>query len=214
MSHYDDEAQVEQLKSWWKENWKALATGLALGLGGIFGWQAWQVHGREVAGAASQTYEDLKKAADANQSDEAQKAAQRLIYAYSDTPYAAEAALRIAQLEVTEGKFEEASKHLDWVIEHGKDDGLRHVARLRQARVLWQMKKPDDAIKLLDVKDTGTFDALYQELRGDIRLSQGDRGGAADAYRKALAGGSANGPQNGGQLQQKLDDLADVKAAS
>ena len=31
MSHYEDEEQVEALKKWWQENWKALAAGLVLG---------------------------------------------------------------------------------------------------------------------------------------------------------------------------------------
>lgn len=212
MSHYEDEAQVEQLKQWWKENWLALATGLALGLGGIFGWQQWQAHEEKVAGEASQAYDDLKKAADANKSEDAEKAAQRLIYGYSDTPYAAEAALRIAQLEVADGKLDDAARNLTWVTEHASDEGLKHIARLRQARVLWQQKKIDDALKLIDVKETGTFDALYQELRGDLKLAQGDRAAAVEAYRKAQSEvGDANAV---GALQQKIDDLADVKQAA
>jgi predicted negative regulator of RcsB-dependent stress response len=212
MSHYDDEAQVEQLKQWWKENWLALATGLALGLGGIFGWQQWQAHQRNVAGEASQAYQELKKAAESNKVDDAEQAAQKLISGYSGTPYAAEAALRVAQVEVTAGKLDEAVQHLTWVTEHGSDDGLKHIARLRQARVLWQQKKIDDALKLIDVKEAGSFDALYQELRGDLKLAQGDRGAAAEAYRKALAGMADPGSTS--SLQQKLDDLADVKVTS
>ncbi len=212
MSHYEDEAQVEQLKQWWKENWLALATGLALGLGGIFGWQQWQAHEDKVAGEASQAYDDLKKAADANKSEDAEKAAQRLIYGYSDTPYAAEAALRIAQLEVADGKLDDAARNLTWVTQHASDEGLKHIARLRQARVLWQQKKIDDALKLLDVKETGTFDALYQELRGDLKLAQGDRAAAVEAYRKAQS--EAGDATAVGTLQQKIDDLADVRASS
>ena len=211
MSHYEDEAQVEQLKQWWKENWLALATGLALGLGGIFGWQQWQAHEDKVAGEASQAYEELKKAVDLNRSDEAEQAAQRVINGYAGTPYADEAALRIAQLEASDGKLDDAAKHLAWVVDHSSDDGLKHVARLRQARVLWQQKKPDDALKLLDVKETGSFQPLYDELRGDIKLAQGDRAAAADAYRKAKDKADAN---SAAALQQKIDDLADVKAAS
>ena len=212
MSHYEDEAQVEQLKQWWKENWLALATGLALGLGGIFGWQQWQAHEDKVAGEASQAYDDLKKAADANKSEDAEKAAQRLIYGYSDTPYAAEAALRIAQLEVADGKLDDAARNLTWVTAHASDEGLKHIARLRQARVLWQQKKIDDALKLIDIKETGTFDALYQELRGDLKLAQGDRAAAVEAYRKAQS--EAGDATAVGTLQQKIDDLADVKQAA
>ncbi|HZP12910.1 MAG TPA: tetratricopeptide repeat protein, partial [Nevskiaceae bacterium] len=133
-------------------------------------------------------------------------------YGYSDTPYAAEAALRIAQLEVTDGKLDDAARNLTWVIDHASDEGLKHIARLRQARVLWQQKKIDDALKLIDVKDTGTFDALYQELRGDLKLAQGDRSAAVEAYRKAQS--EAGDATAVGALQQKIDDLADVKQAA
>ena len=33
-THYDDEAQVDAIKSWWKENWLALAGGLE-GVGAV-----------------------------------------------------------------------------------------------------------------------------------------------------------------------------------
>lgn len=208
-AHYDDEAELEQLKQWWNENWKALAAGLALGLGGIFGWQAWQGHELKVAGQASQAYEDLRKAADQNRPEEARKLGDTLMRTYADTPYAAQAALRLAQLDVAEGKHEEASTRLGWVIEHGGDEGLRHVARLRQARVLWQLTKADEALKVLDVAEPGSFSPLYGELRGDIKLSMGDRTGAAEEYRKVRASPEAGSPE----LQQKLDDLTDVPLA-
>jgi len=211
MSHYDDEAQVEQLKQWWHENWKALATGLALGLGGIFGWQWWQGYEVRVGAEASQMYQEKKSAADAGKTDEAQTLAQKLMQTRGNTPYAAQAALRLAQIEVHDSKLDNAAAHLRWVLDHGSDEGLKHVARLRLARVLWQQKKLDEALKQLDVKDTGSFEAAYDELRGDLKLAQGDRAGAAEAYRKAMAG--PQGTQSG-DLQQKLDDLADVKAAS
>lgn len=214
MSHYDDEAQVEQLKRWWNENWKALVGGLALGLGSIFGWQAWQGRQSSHAANASQMYEDLKKAAAASKSDEVQQLAQKLVSQYSNTPYAIQAVLRQAQLEAEQGRLDEAGTHLNWVAEHADDEGLRHIARLRQARVLWQQKKADAALKLLEPNDPGSFEALYQELRGDIKLSQGDRAGAVVAYRRAL-GLVSDAPQaNKDGLQRKLDDLADVAKAS
>src|SRR5690349_18564366 len=93
MSHYEDEAQVEQLKKWWNENWKALAAGLVLGLGGIFGYQKWQDLKTSTAEQAAQIYQDLKKAAP----DQAQGLADKLQQDFSGTPYAAQAALLVAQ---------------------------------------------------------------------------------------------------------------------
>jgi predicted negative regulator of RcsB-dependent stress response len=212
MSHYDDEAQLEQLKRWWSENWKALFAGLALGLGGIFGWQGWQDHQRGLAEKAAQMYQDMKKAADAQQADQVQQLGQKLIQQHTASPYASQAALLLAQIEVGQGKLDAAAQHLAWVVEHSGDEGLEHVARLRQARVLWAQKRTEDALKLLEVKQAASFEPLYEELRGDIKLSQGDRAAAADAYRKALAGDEKL--NNRDSLQRKLDDLAEARASS
>jgi predicted negative regulator of RcsB-dependent stress response len=211
MSHYEDEAQLEQLKQWWHENWKALATGLALGLGGIFGWQGWQGHEQKVAAQAAQAFQDLKVAAEAGKTDETAKLAQQLMKTRGGTPYAAQAALRLAQLQVADGKLDEAATQLKWVLDRSSDDGLKHVARLRLARVLWQQKKLDEALQQLEVKDAGSFEPLYQELRGDIKLAQGDRKAALEAYRNALKGPPGGTSAN---IQEKLDDLADVARAA
>jgi predicted negative regulator of RcsB-dependent stress response len=205
--HYEDEAQVEQLKRWWKENWKSLAAGLVIGLGGIFGYEAYRRHEQSHAEQASQIYEDLKSAITARKADEAAAIGDRLVKDFGKTPYASGASLRLAQQAVEQGKLDDAAKRLQWVADNGKDDGLRDLAKLRLARVLWQQKKNDDALKLLE-GDHGAYAALFEELRGDIKLSQGDRAAARAAYDQALK--SAGDAATTGGLQRKLDDLSDV----
>ena len=206
-SHYEDEAEVENLKRWWKENWKSLAAGLVIGLLGIFGYEGYKRHQLSVAEQASQMYEDLKTAAGAKKTDEAVALGDKLVKDFASTPYASGASLRLAQLAVEQNKLDDAVTRLQWVADHGKDDGLRDLAKLRLARVLWQQKKTDEALKLLD-GDHGAYAALFSELRGDIKLSTGDRMAARAAYEDAVKatgeGASAAG------LQRKLDDLADV----
>ena len=51
--------------------------------------------------------------------------------------------------------------------------------------------------------------SLFEELRGDIMLTQGDRAAARQAYQKAIEAGN-EAAANRELLQQKLDDLADV----
>lgn len=207
-THYDDEAQAERLKQWWKENWMALAGGLVIGLAAIFGWEAWQSHTDSRNQRASHMYEDLKNALADSRREDAVRIGDALAGEYAATPYAAGAALFLAAEAVKSGDLDTALNRLRWVREHGSDEGLRQVARLREARVLWQQGQLDAALALLG-DDAGEFSALAEELRGDIRLAQGDRGAARAAYEKALAASADDSAARAG-LQRKLDDLADV----
>lgn len=207
-THYDDEAQVENLKQWWKENWKALALGLGVGLGAVFGFEQWQHFRVTKAERASQVYEDLKKSLAAGKADEAKAIAGRLRQEHAKTPYAADAALLLAAKAVENNQLDEALQQLQWARENSRDPGIQHVARLREARVLWAQNKPDEALKRLD-GEAGDYAALYDELRGDIQLSKGERAAARQAYEKAL-GASSENAQMRELLQRKLDDLADV----
>ncbi|SEQ58140.1 Putative negative regulator of RcsB-dependent stress response [Solimonas aquatica] len=205
-THYDDEAQADQLKKWLKENYLALAAGLAVGLSAVFGYQGWQNHKSQRGAAASQVYEDLKKELAAEHADLAKPLLDKLSGEYADTPYAAAAQLQAAAASVRASQFDEALTHLKWVSEHSKDEGLKQVAQLRQARVLWQQNKIDEALVLLK-DDKGAFAALVQELRGDILVAKGDRAAARSDYEKALAA-TPEGQPNRMLLQRKLDDLS------
>lgn len=210
-AHYDDEAELANLKTWWKDNWLALVGGLGLGLGAIFGWEGWKHYETRQALQASQVYEDMKSAFAASKSEEAAGLGERLIKEYSGTPYAINAALRLAALDVERLKLDEAATRLQWVVSHAGDDGVRELATLRLARVLWQQGKPEEALKKLEAKVDGQA-AQYDELRGDIKLAQGDRAAARAAYDKALQA-LPEGAGNRESLQHKIDDLADAAAA-
>lgn len=205
-THYDDEAQVENLKRWWKENWLALAAGLCIGLAAIVGWEQWKQFKVGKSEQASQIYEDLKKAVAADKADEAKAAGDKLAQDFTASPYAADAALLLASQAVEQNRLDEALKQLQWVSSNSKDEGIQRLARLRQARVLWAQNKPDEALKLLD-GEAGDYAVLFDELRGDIKLAQGDQAAARQAYEKALKS-AADGAGNRELLQRKLDDLA------
>lgn len=204
MSHYEDEAQVEQLRRWWRENWMALAGGLVLGLAGILGWEAWQDARTAKAEKASRAYEDLKRVP-VDRRERADELWQQLSTAYAGTPYAAQAGLLLASHAAARQDWADARVKLEWVREHTDDPGLKKLAALRLARVLWQQEQPDAALKLLDIADDDPFAALYLELRGDIQFAKGDREGARAAYEKALKVGPPAAGRDG--LQRKLDDL-------
>ncbi len=209
MSHYDDEDQAQRVKQWWKENWKALAAGLVLGLSGIVGWNQYKVHQESRGAEAARMFEDLKIALLADKTEEASGIADKLKADFAATPYAAQGLLRIAQHAVEKGRFDEALPPLAWVSEHSEDKVLKPLAELRQARVLSQQGKFDEAVKLLDGNADESYQALVQELRGDILLAQGNRQGARESFQKALTASDA-AAANRETLQRKIDDLADA----
>lgn len=211
MSHYEDEEQVEQLRKWWKENWKAIAAGLVLGVGGILGWEAWQSQRERAAEEASRIYEEMHDALAADALERAATLADSLRTQHGGSPYAALAALGLARHLFEHGDLEAADAQLAWVLARSDDEGLRRIARLRKARVQWSMGRASDALKLLEERDAGPYTALFAELRGDILLSTGDRAGALAEYRAALA---ADAPAPDRKLlEQKVWDLADVEAS-
>jgi predicted negative regulator of RcsB-dependent stress response len=210
MSHYEDEAQVEQLRRWWRENWIALVAGLGLGLGGIYGWEYYQHVRTTKAETASRVFEDLKRVTP-DRKDRADELWRTLSSEHAGTPYAAQGALLMAAHAAAREDWADAQAKLEWVRDRADDPGLKSIAALRLARVQWQQGQPDAALKLLEIADDSPFAPLYQELRGDILLVKGEREAARAAYEKALKLGPAAAGRDG--LQRKLDDLGGAAPA-
>ncbi len=203
---YGDAEQLEVLHQWWTDNWKALVAGLVLGVGGIFGWQSWNAHRAEHRAAAANMFVDFQQALIGDKDSDVRAIVEKLTKDYADTPYAADAQLKLAQADVSHARFEDAASRLQWVADHGNDSGTRNVAQLRRAAVLWQLGKTDEALKQL-AHPVPEFAGLFAALRGDIELSAGNRDAARKAYTEALAAlpaDSAGRPT----IQQKRDDLA------
>src|SRR5699024_6013246 len=88
------------------------------------------------------------------------------------------------------------------------DEGLRWIARLREARSVWAQGKADAALALLESGTTpqGGFSSLYHELAGDILVSQDKLAQAREAYELALSNATPAGSEQA-RLRQKLDDI-------
>lgn len=204
--HFEEEVQVERLKAWWRDNWKSLAAGLGLGAVAVVGWEGYDRYHTDQAEKASAVFEQLQAAQAAGKSDEARVLGGQLTRDFARTPYATGAAFFMAQTAAGQGQWADAKTHLQWALDHAQDDATRDLARLRLARVLWQLQEFETALKQLEGEHPG-YEALFAELKGDIKLAQNDRAAARRAYEEAL--GKSEGP-NRELLQRKLDDVADA----
>jgi predicted negative regulator of RcsB-dependent stress response len=204
MSAYQtEEEQVESLKRWWKENGTSVVAGVALGLAGIFGWQAWGNYQDRVGKEASQAFIQMFDALQSGDTASASKQAELLRLEYDSSSYALFAALAQARLKLEEGDSAAARSQLEWVIAQSNQETLTHLAQLNLARILLSEGDMDGAAKLAQVSK-GRFAGEFAVVRGDIALARGDKQAAHDAYALAMT----LEVSNPGLLQMKLDDLA------
>ena len=78
---------------------------------------------------------------------------------------------------------------------------------------VWNEKKLEEALALVDVKPVESMSGLYADLKGDILIAQGKRAEARSAYQLALDRSEA-GSLYRGTLQLKLDALGDAAPAA
>lgn len=214
--YLSEDEQAQQLKSWFKENWIWMVAGIALGLGGIYGWQGYNRYLDSRSQEGAQRFQQMLEAFGSSRNAEGMKLAGELRSEYGRTPYADQADLVVARVHVEAGEFEKAVERLRAVMDDADDPELRTVARFRLARVQLAQGNLDQALGTLDgVKTPGT-EAPVAELRGDVLLAKGDRAGALKAYqaaRDAAAKSRDEGLVDRELLELKIDDLAGAAPA-
>jgi len=208
--------QAEQLKQWLRENWIWLVAGVALTLGGYYGLRWWESREASRSIEAGERFSTMLDAIGSGKREEGVSIAAEVTGKYADTPYADQATLVLARLDVDSGNLASAGTRLEMVAQDSKDPDLRVVARLRLARVQLAEGRYDDALKSLDAVATPSVDPRVLELRGDVKLAQGDKAAALDNWRKAEAAATAD-PTSGAQvdtelLQLKIDELGAAQA--
>jgi predicted negative regulator of RcsB-dependent stress response len=209
-----DLEQEEALRNWWKENWRWVSAGIALGLLAIVGWKYWENQKLLRADSAAQAFSDLGVAIAAGNKEKIEQLVKTLDTEHAGSPYVDQAHLALAQTHAAAGKFEQAATELKLVADTSKDAPLAQVAQLRLARVQQQLGHHDEALALLDVSKAGAFAAQVQEVRGDVLLAKGDRSGARLAYQAAMgeSAGKEMDPNQTELLRLKLQDLGDVES--
>ena len=201
MSDLNEQEQLDLVKSKVRELWIYVVAGIAIGLGGLAGWNWWQDRRETQAQTASARYEELLQAFGRNDATRGHTLLAELKADYAWTPYAALGELIAVRIHVEANELDKAAAGLKSVMDTAHDDEIKMIARLRLARVLSAQSKHDEALALLQVDEAGEFASRISDVRGDVLLAKGDRAGALREYLAARQG------ENDGRLDFDMLDL-------
>ncbi len=207
MEELTDNEREEQLRRWWSQNWLWIFGGIALGLAALAGWQYWQNQKLAAREAAAAGYREVIDALGREDRPQAVAAAEKLRKEHPEAPYADQADLALAGIAVQRLEYDEAARLLRGVADASKDAELRKIARTRLARVLIEQNKPDEALALLDVSQSGAFAAIYHDVRGDALTAKGDTAAARAEYESALTFADAESGLDRAFIELKRDSL-------
>ena len=200
-----EEQQVEAVKKWFKENGASLILGLAVGLSAVGGWKYYQTEQNTHSTQASDMYISLINQMDAeNGKGDFNAQVDQLATDFSDTPYAALASLILAKHDYENGNALAAISKLSWASKNANDVETQQVAQTRLIRVYLSEDMYDEAEALLNMPHPESFDASYEELKGDLFVDKNELADARVAYDKAIA---LSGENVNGWLQTKRQQL-------
>jgi predicted negative regulator of RcsB-dependent stress response len=203
-----EEQQWEAVKGWFKKYGNTISWALIVILSIILAGQYWRHHKAVVRQEASENYMSLIMGAEQNDAATVKSKAQTLIDQYPGSPYAAFAALFLANHAVEAKELPNAEKQLQWVMAHSNQQ-LQALARTRLMRLKMAENKLDEALGLYDEGKADGFLTLMAELKGDILMKKNDKAGAQKAYEKALSAAPEEN-MHGPLLKMKLEALGSI----
>ncbi len=201
-----EQEQIQLLKNWLKRYGPTIIVGFLLATLITAGWRYWQYYRAKTLLHASAVYDEMLAARAQNNPTQTAAQAEKLLHNYSNTPYAQMAAFMLARDAVLKKNYQQALKQLSWAMDHTSNQAVREIARLRQARILINDKKPKEALDLLNKSNDKTFAGLTDEARGDAYLALTDKAAAQKAYQLAL-NELPNAEVTRPILQMKLENL-------
>ncbi|MDZ4730514.1 MAG: tetratricopeptide repeat protein [Xanthomonadales bacterium] len=184
---YDAHEQGEIVKKWLQQNGSAIVMGLVLAFGGLFGFKQWNIWQDTKGQKSYAEFERMNTQLTGGQLDGAMDNFQILQDDYAKTPYASLAALQMARARIESKQPELALNYLRYVMENGRPEGLKVIARERLARLLLDQGQAEEALTTIDgVTELSGYEARYAETRGDILVVLGRKDEAIKAYQQAL----------------------------
>jgi predicted negative regulator of RcsB-dependent stress response len=211
---HEEQEQLDTFKAWWAQygnltTWVLIAVLLAFS-----GWSGWKYYQRDQSAKAALLYEEIVKAVEAKDSAKVARAAADIKDKFSRTAYAQMGALSAAKSAFNANDLQAAKAHLQWIVDNGRGDEFKAIAKIRLAGVLLDEKSFDAGLKVLEGEFPEQFAALVADRRGDLLVALNKNDLARTAYQAALDKTDIKNPARQ-LIQLKLDALggAPAKAA-
>jgi len=207
-----EKEQIEQLRAWWSDYGAYVIGGIVLGGVLLFGFNYYRTQQQNAEIAASTLYDELTVHVTDGDLEAAQATDAEIADKFGNSAYAAQSKLAMARLYMDKNRDQDAADVLKQLLAMKGFDNLKHVARVRLAKVLLYQGKAEEVLALLDGQDNAAFAARYAEVRGDAEVALGRFDEARESYQAALREGQPTVDQ--GIIQLKLLDLPEEGAAA
>lgn len=207
-----EQEQLASLKSWWGQYGNLVTWVLIAALGAYAAWTGWNYYQRNQSAQAAHLYEELEKAASEQDKEKVQRAAADMQSKFTRTAYAQMSALVAAKSAFDASDFQTAKTQLQWVIDNGRTDEYKVIAKVRLAGILLDEKAYEEGLKVLAGDFPAQFVGLVEDRKGDILVAQNKLEEARTAYQAAI---DKTDPRNPGRqlMQIKLDAIGGEPAA-
>ncbi len=203
---HEEQEQLASLKAWWNQYGNLVTWLVVAALALYAGWSGWRYYQRDQSAKAAVLYEEIVKAAEAKDMAKVTRAAGDIEDRFAGTPYAQMGALVAARAANDANDAKTAKAQLQWVVDHGRSDEYKAIARLRLAGLLLDEKAYDEGLKVLAAEMPEAFVALAADRKGDLLFAQNKIDEARSAYQAALDKTEAKNPARQ-LIQLKLDAL-------
>ena len=207
-----EKEQIEQIRNWWTVYGGYVILGVAAGALLLFGINYYQNSKLQSQIEASSLYQELTDYVVDGDLDDAEVVAGRLHAEFSDTPYSAQAKLAIARLYMDKNRDQDAADALQELLAGSSGAALKHVARLRLAKILLYQDKAQEVVDLLEGQEDAAFAAAYGEVLGDAYHALDRIADAQAAYQQVLMDPQAQGTVDQRLVQWKALDLPEINA--
>jgi predicted negative regulator of RcsB-dependent stress response len=209
----EEQEQLDTLKAWWKQYGNIVTWLLIIVLAGWLGWLGWNKYQQSESMKGALLYEEIVKAIEAKDPAKVARAVADMKDKFSATPYAQMSARAAAKSTFEANDFKATKLHLQWVVDHGRNEEFIALARIRLAGVLLDEKAYDDGLKILAADFPEQFAALVADRKGDLLFAQNKTTEARAAFKLALDKTDVKNPARQ-LIQLKLDALGGADATA